>query len=192
MKKIIALLLALLLVLGLCSCNLSDIIEILEDVGEIAEDIDPEEPVVPVEPEKPEEPEEPEIPVEPEEPVTPTEPEEPTLTVTEDGQYDSKDEVALYIHLYGHLPSNYVTKKQAEKDGWKGGALKDGKCIGGSYFGNYEEILPEKKGRVYTECDIDTAGKKSRGAKRIVFSNDGLIYYTDDHYETFTLLYGEE
>lgn len=189
MKKIIALLLALLLVLGLCSCNLSDIIEILEDVGEIAEDIDPEEPVVPVEPE---EPEEPEIPVEPEEPVTPEEPEEPTLTVTEDGQYDSKDEVALYIHLYGHLPSNYVTKKQAEKDGWKGGALKDGKCIGGSYFGNYEEILPEKEGRVYTECDIDTAGKKSRGAKRIVFSNDGLIYYTDDHYETFTLLYGEE
>ena len=64
--------------------------------------------------------------------------------------------------------------------------------FGGSRFGNYEELLPVKKGRVYTECDIDTLGAKSRGAKRIVFSNDGLIYYTDDHYESFTLLYGEE
>ena len=53
-------------------------------------------------------------------------------------------------------------------------------------------LLPEKPGRTYTECDIDTLGKSSRGAKRIVFSNDGLIYYTDDHYEHFTLLYGEE
>ena len=62
----------------------------------------------------------------------------------------------------------------------------------GDYFGNYEGLLPEKKGRKYTECDIDTLGAKSRGAKRIIFSNDGLIYYTDDHYESFELLYGEE
>ena len=67
-----------------------------------------------------------------------------------------------------------------------------GKCIGGSHFGNYEGILPEKDGRSYTECDIDTLGADKRGAKRIVFSNDGLIYYTEDHYETFELLYGEE
>jgi guanyl-specific ribonuclease Sa len=33
---------------------------------------------------------------------------------------------------------------------------------------------------------------KSRGAKRIVFSNDGLIYYTEDHYESFELIYPED
>ena len=52
--------------------------------------------------------------------------------------------------------------------------------------------MPEADGRTYAECDIDTLGADSRGAKRIVFSNDGLIYYTEDHYETFELLYGEE
>lgn len=112
-----------------------------------------------------------------------------------DGTYTSKDDVALYIHLYGCLPQNFITKKQAQSLGWEGGSLEPfapGKCIGGSYFGNYEGLLPEKDGREYTECDIDTLGAKSRGAKRIVFSNDGLIYYTDDHYESFTLLYGEE
>ena len=120
---------------------------------------------------------------------------EAALSVTEDGVYDSKEEVALYIHLFGHLPSNYITKKEAEKLGWPGGSLEPyapGKCIGGSRFGNYEGLLPDAKGRVWTECDIDTRGAKSRGAKRIVFSNDGLIYYTGDHYEHFELLYGEE
>ena len=58
--------------------------------------------------------------------------------------------------------------------------------------GNYEGLLPEADGRTYTECDIDTLGADSRGAKRIVFSNDGLIYYTEDHYKSFELLYGEE
>lgn len=116
------------------------------------------------------------------------------LTVREDGEYDSKEEVALYIHLYGHLPSNYISKSKAEKAGWPGGSLEEycpGKCIGGSRFGNYEGILPEKDGRKWTECDIDTLGARSRGVKRIVFSNDGLIYYTEDHYESFELLYGE-
>ena len=120
---------------------------------------------------------------------------EPGLTVTEDGVYDSKEEVALYIHLYGHLPSNYITKKEAEALGWPGGSLEPyapGKCIGGSYFGNYEGLLPKAKGRSWTECDIDTLGADKRGAKRIIFSNDGLIYYTEDHYESFELLYGEE
>ena len=123
---------------------------------------------------------------------------EPTATpipVSEDGIYDSRDEVALYLHLYGHLPSNYITKKQAEKLGWSGGYLEPyapGKCIGGGRFGNYEGLLPEAKGRQYYECDIDTLGARKRGAKRIIWSNDGLIYYTADHYEHFTLLYGEE
>ena len=119
----------------------------------------------------------------------------PTLAVSEDGWYSSKDEVALYIHLYGHLPGNYITKKEAEALGWTGGSVEryagEGKAIGGSRFGNYEGLLPEAKGRTYTECDIDTVGTSSRGAKRLVFSSDGLIYYTEDHYASFELLYGE-
>ena len=115
--------------------------------------------------------------------------------ISEDGAYFSRDDVALYIHIYGHLPGNFITKKQARELGWNGGSVEDyapGKCIGGDHFGNYEGLLPEKDGRSYTECDIDTLGKGGRGAKRIIFSNDGLIYYTDDHYASFTLLYGEE
>ena len=115
--------------------------------------------------------------------------------IDEDGSYTSKEDVALYIHTYGHLPGNFITKKEAQALGWSGGSLEPyapGKCIGGSHFGNYEGLLPEAEGRSYTECDIDTLGAGSRGTKRIVFSNDGLIYYTGDHYESFELLYGEE
>ena len=119
--------------------------------------------------------------------------EEPLLP--EDGSYTTAEDVALYLYIYGHLPENFITKKEARKLGWEKGSLEPyapGMCIGGDYFGNYEGLLPEAEGREYTECDIDTLGAKSRGAKRIVFSNDGLIYYTDNHYESFTLLYGEE
>ena len=113
----------------------------------------------------------------------------------EDGKYYSVEEVALYIHTYGKLPVNYITKDKAESLGWTGGSIEKyapGCCIGGGRFGNYEKQLPDASGRKWTECDIDTLGKSSRGAKRIVFSNDGLIYYTDDHYESFTLLYTAE
>ena len=113
----------------------------------------------------------------------------------ENGSYYSRDDVALYIRTYGHLPPNYMTKKQAQALGWSGGSLEQfapGKAIGGGRYGNYEGLLPDRPGRYYTECDIDTLGKSKRGSKRIVFSNDGLIYYTDDHYKSFTLLYGEE
>ncbi len=118
-------------------------------------------------------------------------PEQPVID--ENGSYSSKDDVALYIHTYGHLPHNFITKNEARELGWEGGSVEDyapGYSIGGDRFGNYEGVLPE--GKKYTECDIDTLGRSSRGAKRIVFSNDGCIYYTDDHYETFELLYGEE
>ena len=107
--------------------------------------------------------------------------------------YTTKEDVALYIHLYGCLPDNFITKDEARDLGWEGGSLEPyapGMCIGGDYFGNYEGLLPED--RDYTECDIDTLGANSRGPKRIVFSDDGLIYYTEDHYESFELLYGEE
>lgn len=113
--------------------------------------------------------------------------------LAEDGSYTTKEDVALYLHLYGHLPDNFITKKEAQALGWEGGSLEPyapGKCIGGSRFGNYEGLLPED--RDYYECDIDTLGASSRGEKRLVYSTDGLIYYTDDHYESFTLLYGEE
>lgn len=121
--------------------------------------------------------------------------EEETPAIEEDGTYTTKEDVARYIHTYGHLPENFITKKQAQALGWEGGSLEPyapGKCIGGSRFGNYEGTLPEKDGRTYTECDIDTLGASKRGGKRIVFSNDGPIYYTEDHYETFELLYGED
>ena len=116
-------------------------------------------------------------------------------SLDEDGWYTTKEDVALYLHLYQHLPDNFITKKEAQALGWTGGSLEPyapGCSIGGSRFGNYEGLLPDKKGRTWTECDIDTMGAKSRGPKRIVFSNDGLIYYTGDHYESFELLYGEE
>lgn len=120
----------------------------------------------------------------------------PTESPVQYGEdYDDKDRVALYLHLFGELPPHFITKKEAQKLGWDGGEVEDfctGAAIGGDYFGNYEGLLPKKKGRTYYECDIGTVGKRSRGAKRIIYSSDGLIYYTDDHYESFTLLYGEE
>jgi len=112
------------------------------------------------------------------------------ISVTRGGTYTDKEHVALYIKEYGELPDNYITKKEAEALGWPGGDLykyADGKSIGGSYFGNYEGLLPEEKGRKYYECDIDYHGG-SRGAKRLIYSSDGLFFYTDDHYESFTEL----
>lgn len=115
-------------------------------------------------------------------------------TIDEDGTYTSKDEVALYLHTYGHLPSNFVTKEEAEDAGWKteGKTIDEacpGKSLGDNHFGNYEKKLPTAKGRKWRECDIDYHGGRSRGTKRLVYSSDGLIYYTEDHYETFEQLY---
>lgn len=113
--------------------------------------------------------------------------------ISEDGEYTAKDEVALYIHTYGKLPSNYLTKQEAQDLGW---SAKEGNLwevapnasIGGSHFGNYEGKLPKAKGRKYFECDIDYDGGY-RNAKRLIYSNDGLIFYTEDHYKTFEQLY---
>ena len=128
----------------------------------------------------------------PETEAQPQAPPETQALIDAKGYYTTKEDVALYIHTYGCLPENFMTKNEARKLGWEGGGLEDYApcmCIGGDRFGNYEGLLPED--REYTECDIDTMGKSSRGAKRIVFSDDGLIYYTEDHYESFELLYGE-
>lgn len=123
-----------------------------------------------------------------------------TLDIEEGESYDTKDEVCAYLVQFHCLPENYMTKKEARSHGWEGGALNQvisGKCIGGDYFGNYEGMLPEVNGRDYHECDIDTLGKSGRGAKRIIYSGDDdngdwNIYYTDDHYETFELLWGKD
>ena len=115
------------------------------------------------------------------------------VLIDPDGYYYSKDDVALYIHTYGCLPENFVTKAEAEDAGWSGGSVEKyipGAAIGGNRFGNREGLLPDAPGRSWTECDINTNGASGRGAERIVFSNDGLIYYTSDHYESFEQLYG--
>lgn len=110
--------------------------------------------------------------------------------VEEDGWYSTMGEVAVYLTLYEKLPGNFISKYDAENLGWdnrKGNLDKvaPGCSIGGNRFGNYEGLLPEAKGRKYTECDINYDGGYRNG-ERIVFSNDGLIFYTSDHYQTFT------
>ncbi len=110
----------------------------------------------------------------------------------EDGWYSTMEEVAVYLTLYEKLPGNFISKYDAENLGWdnrKGNLDKvaPGCSIGGNRFGNYEGLLPEAKGRKYTECDINYDGGYRNG-ERIVFSNDGLIFYTSDHYQTFTMV----
>lgn len=120
----------------------------------------------------------------------PTEPEptEPQPYLDPNGSYTSKDDVALYIHLYGRLPNNFITKSQAKSMyGKTNGLNKYGKCIGGDRFYNNEGLLPN--GYTYYECDIDTLYSSKRGAKRLVFTYSGRIYYTSDHYESFVRLY---
>jgi len=117
-----------------------------------------------------------------------TEPEEtqPETKPAPQKSYTGKEEVAAYIAKYGKLPDNFITKKQAENLGWKSGSLEKyapGKCIGGDRFYNREGLLPA--GKTYYECDIDTLGASKRGSKRIVFTKDGDIYYTSDHYASF-------
>ena len=113
--------------------------------------------------------------------------------IDEDGVYTDPLLVAKYIHTYNKLPSNFITKKEAAKLGWesdKGNLweVTDKMSIGGDKFGNREGLLPKKEGRVYYECDVNYEGG-FRGAERIVFFGDGLIFYTDDHYESFSQLY---
>lgn len=114
------------------------------------------------------------------------------LQISEHAAYTDKEHVAAYINEFAKLPHNYITKGEARKLGWQSKGTLDkvapGKSIGGDRFGNYEGRLPNKNGRIWKECDIDYV-RGNRNAKRIVFSNDGLIYYTGDHYKSFTRLY---
>lgn len=114
------------------------------------------------------------------------------IRVEPDQAYTDKDHVAAYIHIYRKLPSNYITKAEARSLGWKDKGTLDqvapGKSIGGDRFSNYEKILPDAPGRSWKECDIDYV-RGNRNAKRICFSNDGLIYYTSSHYQDFEKIY---
>jgi len=117
----------------------------------------------------------------------------PLAQVEEDGIYSTPDLVAAYIHTFNKLPSNFITKKEAEQLGWVSSEgnlwdVTDEMSIGGDKFGNYEGLLPKADGRQWYECDVNYYGGY-RGSERIVYSNDGLIYYTHDHYESFTQLY---
>lgn len=118
-----------------------------------------------------------------------TDPPQTDTQLDPNGSYTTKEDVALFLHLYGRLPNNFVTKRQAEERyNWEGGSLSAyGMCIGGDRFYNNEGNLPD--GYTYYECDIDTLYSSKRGAKRLVFTYTGIIYYTSDHYDTFTRLY---
>ena len=116
--------------------------------------------------------------------------------IDEDGRYSTKEDVALYLHTYDKLPQNFITKRKAVDLGWEANKgnlwdVSDKMSIGGDKFGNREKRLPSKEGRTYYECDINYEGGY-RGPERLVYSDDGLIYYTEDHYDSFTLLYGDE
>ena len=115
----------------------------------------------------------------------------PGISVDRNGTYTDKEHVALYIHLYGRLPSNFITKSKARSLGWQSTSydlwdVAPGCSIGGDHFGNYEGQLPANTS--YRECDIDYRGG-SRNAKRIIYGDDGSVWYTEDHYTTFEKLY---
>lgn len=115
------------------------------------------------------------------------------LTLEYGWDYYTLEEVALYIHVFWELPPNYITKDEAYDLGWdsREGNLWDvayGLVIGGDRFGNREGLLPDDGERQWYECDVNYEGGY-RGAERVLFSSDGLVYYTLDHYESFEMLY---
>ncbi|MBQ2956300.1 MAG: hypothetical protein IJE08_07550 [Clostridia bacterium] len=94
-----------------------------------------------------------------------------------------------WLKEFGQLPDNYITEKQAEEKGW----IKDegnlqqvapGKLIGYKRYENYNGHLPSRPGREWYEADLD-CDSNFRGRKRVVYSNDGLIFVTYDHFWTF-------
>ncbi len=121
----------------------------------------------------------------------------PSEDAGEDGDDDhpliEPQEIVDYLALHGELPPNFLTKDEAEDMGWdkRRNYVSDaapGYSIGGDRFGNYEGLLPKKKGRQYYECDCYYESGP-RSAYRLIYSNDGLYYYTEDHYESFTQMY---
>ena len=213
-RRLRALVLAALLTLGIlagCAAPAPDSRSVQEDALQLIEDstqetamptqiaevelsAEPTQEEPAAEPEEAEPAPEPETSAAPEETSEPeTAPEaapEPEPTVDEDGEYTAPEDVALYIHTFGHLPDNFITKNEARDLGWDNsrGNLWDvapGKSIGGDRFGNYEGLLPDGS---YRECDVNYEGGY-RGAERLIYGQDGSVYYTNDHYKSFTQLY---
>lgn len=104
-------------------------------------------------------------------------------------QLTSETTVVSYVKRNGQLPDYYITKNDARNKGWKASErnlcdVLPGHAIGGDTFTNRERRLPIKKGRKYYEADLNyNCGE--RNAHRLIYSNDGLIYVTYDHYHTF-------
>ena len=116
-----------------------------------------------------------------------------TDVLAEDGAYTSRDDVAFYLYTYGKLPANYITEKEAVEMGWdsKNGDLSEiapGMSIGGDSYKNEKKMLPEKSGRKFYICDVEYE-QGSRNNKRIIYSDDGLVFYTENDCETFIQLY---
>lgn len=109
-------------------------------------------------------------------------------SVVKGESYYDRDDVAAYIYAFQELPPNYLTKKEARERDWE---PNDGSgwVVGGDRFGNREGLLPDAPKRKYYEADVAAGYTDDRGAERLVYSNDGLIFYTADHYETFEQLY---
>lgn len=108
-------------------------------------------------------------------------------------EYSEMHEVALYLHCFEELPPNFITKSEAKKLGWvsrEGNLWKVayGKSIGGDRFYTRDDQIPEIVKLDCWECDVNYEGG-FRDEERLVFSEDGRIYYTNDHYSTFIQLY---
>lgn len=118
-----------------------------------------------------------------------TEAPETTEAPEETGPIIEPQAIADYIFEHGELPPNFITKKEAQALGWDSSwnyvsDVAPGMSIGGDKFGNYEGRLPKVQGRKYYECDCWYTGGK-RNEYRIIYSNDGHVWYTEDHYNTF-------
>lgn len=111
--------------------------------------------------------------------------------VEEREPYSRLEDVALYVKEFSKLPPNYLNKGEAMAGRWKTSDAP-GAIIGGNRFGNREGLLPKKKGRTYYEADIMAGYTDHRGPQRLVYSNDGLIFFTDDHYDHFVQIIPKE
>lgn len=106
-------------------------------------------------------------------------------TATDNGM-DGADAYLFYI---GQLPDYYIYIEDARNLGWipREGNLSTvapDKMIFGGEFSNREGKLPSSPGRIWYEADINYVSGH-RGSERILFSSDGLIFVTYDHYKTF-------
>lgn len=108
------------------------------------------------------------------------------LTTTE-----AANSIVESLRTTGQLPSNYVTKAQAAQQGWQPGKALNNSVpsgqMGGDFFANSTNVLPSAAGRTWFEADVGLASTMSRSNQpgtRLLYSSDGLLYITTDHYKT--------